>query len=110
MRKWQAERRPRGAVQDGADPASVRAGVPAADGGGGLPQQCVPLISGVQPAGGIPHFSTVSYNFCHRFTEEIVERAFRWILEEVAEAGYLFSKAVFIDGTHIMAGANTKSR
>ena len=52
MRKWQAERRPRGAVQDGADPASVRAGVPAADGGGGLPQYCISLVSEVQPAGG----------------------------------------------------------
>ena len=57
-----------------------------------------------------PHFSTVSYNFRHRFTEETVDQVFRWILEEVAQAGYLFSKAVFIDGTHIMAGANTKSR
>ena len=36
-----------------------------------------------------PHFSTVSYNFRHRFTEETVDQVFRWILEEVAEAGYL---------------------
>ena len=43
-----------------------------------------------------PHFSTVSYNFRHRFTEETVDRIFRWILEEVAEAGYLSPKAVFI--------------
>lgn len=42
-----------------------------------------------------PHFSTVSYNFWHRFTEETVDRIFRWILEEVAEAGYLSPKAVF---------------
>ena len=42
-----------------------------------------------------PHFSTVSYNFRHRFTEETVDRIFRWILEEVAEAGYLSPKAVF---------------
>lgn len=26
-----------------------------------------------------PHFSTVSYNFKHRFTEEMVEEVFRWI-------------------------------
>ena len=32
-----------------------------------------------------PHFSTVSYNFRHRFTEETVDQVFRWILEEVAE-------------------------
>ena len=57
-----------------------------------------------------PHFSTVSYNFRHRFTEETVDRIFRWILEEVAEAGYLSPKAVFIDGTHIKANANTKKQ
>ena len=57
-----------------------------------------------------PHFSTVSYNFRHRFTEETVDQVFRWILEEVAQAGYLSPKAVFIDGTHIKANANTKNR
>ena len=36
-----------------------------------------------------PHFSTVSYNFRHRFTEETVDRVFAWILDEVAKAGYL---------------------
>ena len=57
-----------------------------------------------------PHFSTVSYNFRHRFTEETVDQVFAWILEEIAEAGYLSAKAVFIDGTHIKANANTKKR
>ena len=57
-----------------------------------------------------PHFSTVSYNFRHRFTEETVDQVFRWILEEVAEAGYLSPRAVFIDGTHIKANANTRNR
>lgn len=57
-----------------------------------------------------PHFSTVSYNFRHRFTEETVDQVFRWILEEVAEAGYLSPKAAFIDGTHIKANANTKKQ
>lgn len=56
------------------------------------------------------HFSTVSYNFRHRFTAETVDQVFAWILEEVAEAGYLSSKAVFIDGTHIKTNANTKKR
>ena len=55
-----------------------------------------------------PHFSTVSYNFRHRFTEETVNQIFGWILEEVADAGYLSPQAVFIDGTHIKASANTK--
>ena len=57
-----------------------------------------------------PHFSAVSYNFRHRFTEEAIEQVFRWILEEVAQAGYLSPKAVFIDGTHIKANANTKKQ
>ena len=57
-----------------------------------------------------PHFSTVSYNFRHRFTAETVDRIFAWILEEVAEAGYLSPGVVFIDGTHIKANANTKKQ
>lgn len=57
-----------------------------------------------------PHFSTVSYNFRHRFTEETVDEIFAWILEEIAQAGYLSPKAVFIDGTHIKASANTKKQ
>ena len=57
-----------------------------------------------------PHFSTVSYNFRHRFTENTVNQVFTWILEEVAEAGYLAPNAVFIDGTHIKANANTKKQ
>ena len=57
-----------------------------------------------------PHFSTVSYNFRHRFTEETVNQVFAWILGEVADAGYLSPKAVFIDGTHIKANANTKKQ
>ena len=54
-----------------------------------------------------PHFSTVSYNFRHRFTAETVDQVFAWILEEVGQAGYLLPKAVFIDGTHIKASATT---
>lgn len=52
----------------------------------------------------------MSYNFRHRFTAETVDQVFAWILEEVAEAGYLSPKAVFIDGTHIKANANTKKQ
>ena len=37
-----------------------------------------------------PHFSTVSYNFRHRFTEETVDWVFARILDEVAKAGYHF--------------------
>ena len=57
-----------------------------------------------------PHFSTVSYNFRHRFTAETVDLVFAWILSEVAEADYLSPSAVFIDGTHIKANANTKKQ
>ena len=49
----------------------------------------------------LPHFSTVSYNFRHRFTSETIEAVFRWILEEAGSAGALTPAAVFIDGTHM---------
>jgi len=55
-----------------------------------------------------PHFSTVSYNFRHRFTTETVDKVFSWVLDEIAEAGYLSPGAVFVDGTHIKANANKK--
>ena len=57
-----------------------------------------------------PHFSTVSFHFRRRFTEDTVNQIFAWILEEVAQAGYLSLKVVFIDGTHIKASANTKKQ
>ena len=58
----------------------------------------------------LPHFSTVSYNFKHRFTEETVSKIFEWILKEAARAGYLSPEAVFIDGTHIKANANINKK
>lgn len=54
----------------------------------------------------VPHFSTVSYNFRHRFSGDTVEAIFRWILEEAASAGFIDCNAIFIDGTHIKANAN----
>ena len=56
----------------------------------------------------IPHFSTVSYNFKHRYTEKTIEEIFYWILNEIETAGYLSPEAVFVDGTHIKANANLK--
>lgn len=56
----------------------------------------------------LPHFATVSYAFRHRFTADVVEEVFRWILEEVAKSGYLSPEVVFVDGTHIKANANLK--
>jgi transposase len=55
-----------------------------------------------------PHFSTLSYNFKNRYTTEIVDKIFYWILDEINNAGYLSSEAVFVDGTHIKANANIK--
>ena len=55
-----------------------------------------------------PHFSTVSYNFRHRFTAETVDQIFNWILSEMVEAGYVAPGVVFVDSTHIKANANTK--
>ena len=56
----------------------------------------------------IPHFSTVSYNFKHRYIEKTIEDIFYWILNEIETAGYLSPEAVFADGTHIKANANLK--
>ena len=56
----------------------------------------------------LPHFATVSYGFCHRFNAETIESVFRWVLEEIARAGYLSPEVVFVDGTHIKANANLK--
>ena len=58
----------------------------------------------------LPHFSTVSYNFRHRFTEETIEAVFRWILDEAGSAGALTPTAVFVDGTHIKASANLNKK
>ncbi|MDD4699841.1 MAG: IS1182 family transposase [Oscillospiraceae bacterium] len=58
----------------------------------------------------VPHFSTVSYNFKHRFKTETIEQVFSWILKEAAQAGYLDTEAVFVDGTQIKANANTKKQ
>ena len=58
----------------------------------------------------VPHFSTVSYNFKHRFNSKTVEYVFRWILKAAAEEGYLDTSAIFVDGTHIKASANLKKQ
>lgn len=57
-----------------------------------------------------PHFSTLSYNFKNRYSEETIEEIFNWILYEIEHAGYLSPEAVFIDGTHIKANANLKKK
>lgn len=57
-----------------------------------------------------PHFSTASYNFLHRFTEETIEAIFQWILDEAETAEALPPEEVFIDGTHIKASANLNKK
>ena len=58
----------------------------------------------------VPHFSTVSYNFKHRYNHATVEYVFRWVLKAAAEEGYLDTEAIFVDGTHIKASANLKKQ
>lgn len=58
----------------------------------------------------VPHFSTVSYNFKHRFNTASVEYIFRWVLKVAADEGYLDTEAIFVDGTHIKASANLKKQ
>lgn len=56
----------------------------------------------------VPHFSTISYNFAHRFSGEIFEKIFTWILENALAMGYVKPETIFIDATHIKANANKK--
>ena len=58
----------------------------------------------------VPHFSTVSYAFTHRFPSEIFEEIFTWILEEAVSKGYVDASTIFIDATHIKANANRKKK
>ena len=63
---------------------------------------------GYTMAQAIPHFTTISYAFATRFSSEVIEQVFAWILDEANEAGCLDLEAVFMDGTHIKANANLK--
>ena len=56
----------------------------------------------------IPHFATLSYAFATRFPSELFEAIFAWILEEIANNGFLSTSIVFVDSTHIKANANRK--
>ena len=58
----------------------------------------------------VPHFSTVSYNFKHRFNHAMVEYVFCWVLKAAAEEGHLDTEAIFVGGTHIKANANLKKQ
>ena len=56
----------------------------------------------------IPHFATVSYAFSNRFSSEVFEDIFSWILEEAVKKGFVDASTIFIDATHIKANANKK--
>ena len=58
----------------------------------------------------VPHFSTVSYNFKHRFNTASVECIFRWVLKAAADEEYLDTEVIFVDSTHIKASANLKKQ
>jgi transposase len=57
-----------------------------------------------------PHFSTLSYNFKHRFSSEVFEKIFTWVLEEAINGGYVQPEVIFVDSTHIKANANSKKQ
>ncbi len=58
----------------------------------------------------IPHFSTISYNFLHRFTSEMFEDIFTLVLNEAIDSGYVKPEVIFVDSTHIKANANKKKQ
>ena len=52
----------------------------------------------------------MSCKFRHRFTEETMDQVFHWILEEVAEAGYLSPQGSLYRRHAHQANANTKKQ
>ena len=58
----------------------------------------------------VPHFSTLSYNFLHRFTPETFEDIFSHVLEQALKRGFVKPKTIFIDATHVKANANKKKK
>ncbi len=58
----------------------------------------------------IPHFSTISYNFLHRFTSEVFEGIFEHILAKAMDKKLLVPETIFIDATHIKANANRNKK
>lgn len=47
----------------------------------------------------LPHFSTVSQNFKHRFTEETIDMVFEWILSEVEKHGSVIPRITFSESS-----------
>ena len=56
----------------------------------------------------LPHFSTFSKNYSRRFKDtDLFENIFARVLLEVNKYGFIDDENIFIDGTHIIANANT---
>lgn len=61
--------------------------------------------------GSVPHFSTFGKNYMRRFeNNDIFEKIFNKILAEAIDNGFVNTKAVYIDSTHIKASANKKKK
>ena len=58
----------------------------------------------------LPHFSTVSYNFLHRFGSDTFEAIFTMVLEQAIDSGYIKPEVIFVDATHVKANANRKKQ
>lgn len=59
----------------------------------------------------IPHFSTFGKNYIRRFEgTNVFENIFARILQEAINNGFVNTKAVFMDSTHIKASANKKKK
>ena len=61
--------------------------------------------------GSVPHFSTFGKNYMRRFEDnDIFEKLFNKILAEAIDNGFVNTKAIYMDSTHIKANANKKKK
>lgn len=61
--------------------------------------------------GSVPHFSTFGKNYVRRFKDnDIFQKIFNKILSEAIQCGFVDTKAVYLDSTHIKANANRKKK
>ena len=59
----------------------------------------------------IPHFTTFGKNYTRRFKDnDIFEKIFNKILSQAVACGFVQTKAIFMDSTHIKASANKRKK
>ena len=59
----------------------------------------------------IPHFTTFGKNYSRRFFDnDIFEKIFNNILSQAVACGFVKTKAIFMDSTHIKASANKRKK